>query len=203
MAIAGSVWLFYLLGTLVGFAIVEFIFKYRTDPELQFEIDRKLFWLPRRIREHFHRFKRACSWFVFMYNNHSWCDSYLYKMIDKKLAEMEHTQTYYSHALCHYSLARLIKLTRKYYDLSVNFSFEKAWKKFEERYGETEILTKELPDGYSEWLGIGHKKCKTKEENEYASKLSHRLFRMEEYQQEKYRKKFLNMLITHGRYWWD
>ena len=160
-------------------------------------------WLLRKIKEHFFRLRRSCSWFIFMYNNHNWDYSYLYTMIDKKLSEMEKCHRKYSRTLSRSSVCRQINLTRKYLAISQGFEFENAYKKFKEIYGELSMETIPYHNG-SCTLKFKYSKCEyNSPKHKHADKISARLHRLEIYVMEKYRLKFHDMMKKYSTCWCD
>lgn len=151
-----------------------------------------------RITYFFYKLKRAISWGIFMFNN-GWYDySFMQSFMDKKLKEMEIWYRTHAYIGSRYSYARLIRLARKYLELSNENYWDKRrdeyfQKRFDEKYGRIKLLLEPIQDkSYSKCIfkygGIN---------DERAAQVSYRYTRRSEYLQRKYYDKFWDVMKKH------
>jgi len=155
------------------------------------------------IRNFPYKFGRAFKWFLFMYCNEERDGVFLIKVIQKKLKEMAGYEAKYGHHISSKSHARLMRLANAYLNKTHEDDMEtNVYKLFEKKYGELEMTTTPNEDR-THRCHFHRTKCKTKEEDEYASNIHARIDRIYWYNRKKYRKKAFDILVKYIDCWWD
>ena len=165
-----------------------------------------MFW---HIQKFFIRLKRSLSWFIFMWTNEDWDYSFLYDVIDKKLASMEKlfkTSIFTTKN----SLVRLIRLARTYMKLARQDEFAfTLYKQFEAKYGRSTCKMDNInPATKSAILIFGFKKddtliFDTDPEYKRINKLYIRVLRRISYRKIEYRRRLFYILNKYMEYFWD
>lgn len=153
------------------------------------------------IRRFIRDFKRACKWFVRGYKSYDWDYYYLYQVMDWKLSDMEKCIRN-GNSLHRQSYGRMIKHIRWYIGqlLNGNDAFNKIDKLFHEKYGDISL---DWINCYNTGDYIKFKKCKTKEDNEWANKVFMRIHSYDDYLNKKHKTKMLQALDRWMFYLWD
>jgi hypothetical protein len=129
-----------------------------------------------------------------MFSNEEWDPVYLNQFLDKKLADMEKAYIKYGNSIHHYSEVRLIRLARKYLDLSWNNDrvTELLLDRMEQKYGKSQFEIIEKKKGFNImrklWGGKENKKLDETVEYIYVKRAEI---------EEKYHNKFWDIMKKH------
>ena len=150
------------------------------------------------------RFARAMFWFQFMYHNEEWDSGYLFKVIDKRLSQIQHHIKKYGTHITANSLAKIIKLIRAYLELAQeDVTDSKAHKLFDAKYGETIMYSTPTDDAQCHTVHFKFSKCTTEEEQSHADKIMRRLCKRHERMRLEYKTKAFSLIGKYIEHWWD
>jgi hypothetical protein len=157
-----------------------------------------------------HKLKRSISWFLFMWDNNNWGHIYLYKVMDKKMGELEYNFIKYGHLHNSKRYAKIINICRWYLQRLIKEDIiDSLQDKHINKYGNSKMILEDHPDnvpgkaGLSVLKGWKYSKCETEEQNEYAHKVFIRICLMERYLYKKYYVRFFYIFKKYVQYWWD
>ena len=155
------------------------------------------------------KFKRAFSWFLFMYNNEEWDNHYIYAVLHKKLNELKN----------HWANSKNIWIiNRKKYHRQIivaeglckrlmddNYDFCKEMKEHDKKWGRLQFLVEKEEDkeGFSR-CDLYRKKTNTKEEKKQERKEYENIRKkFVQFRFERDKKYFFNLLRKKIDHWWD
>lgn len=159
--------------------------------------------------EFWHKLKRSVSWFFFMWDNNDWDHNYLYRVMDKKMGEMEYNFIKHGHLHNSKRYAKIIKICRWYLQRLINEdAIDSLQNKHREKYGDSKMILEADPlnlskDGMLMLKGWKYSKCKSEVENKHANKVYTRICLMERHLHKKYFDRFFYIFKKYVQYWWD
>ncbi len=146
----------------------------------------------------FRNLKRSISWFFFMWNNQEWDYNYFYIVMQKKLKSMLQVIEN-GDAVTRKSVGRMMKLALYHLERIIEAdTCNDLYDQHEKKYGELKSMIQPCKDKRLNQIKFYYDK-----DNDHASKVSLRIFKIENYRMEKHKEKFFNILNRWVQYWWD